>query len=129
MSTSGGSREPERGAAALELAIVLPILIMLVFGIIQFGRGYNAKIELTGAVREAARAIATGGSTGDAAAIVANAAPNLNPAPTVTVLESCPAGSTGLARVRAVYDLSYDIPLVTSGTWSLTATGVMRCGL
>src|SRR3954454_3432214 len=42
----------EAGAAVIEFALVLPLLIMLVFGIIEFGRGYNAKIELTGAVRE-----------------------------------------------------------------------------
>lgn len=37
----------ERGAAVVELAIVLPLLVAFVFGIIEFGRAYNTRIELT----------------------------------------------------------------------------------
>jgi Flp pilus assembly protein TadG len=117
----------ERGASIVEFAILLPVLVMLVFGIIEFGRGYNAKVELTGAVREGARALALGET--NAAEVVANAAPNLSPAPSVSTVP-CPSGSTtGNAEVTATYDLTYTIPLVGSGTWPLTVTGVMRCGL
>ncbi len=34
----------ERGAAAVEFAILLPLLLMLVLGTIEFGRAYNAQI-------------------------------------------------------------------------------------
>ena len=33
--------QPERGAAAVEFALVLPLLILLVFGIVQFAIAYN----------------------------------------------------------------------------------------
>ena len=46
----------EKGAAAVELAIVLPVLVMFVFGIIEFGIVFYNKAMITNACREAARA-------------------------------------------------------------------------
>jgi Flp pilus assembly protein TadG len=54
----GRWRRSERGAAAVETAIVLPILLLLCFGIIDFGRALDAKIQLTQAAREGARVAA-----------------------------------------------------------------------
>jgi len=45
----------EKGASAVEFAIILPILIILVFGIVEFGIAYNNYIALTHAAREGAR--------------------------------------------------------------------------
>ena len=47
--------EDQRGAAAVELALILPILILLVFGIVQFGIAFNNKQGLHAAAREGAR--------------------------------------------------------------------------
>ena len=123
------ARSSERGAAALEFALVLPILLMLVFGIITFGRAYHAKVQLAGGVREGARALALGKSAGEAQAATVDAAGGLINAGDVST-SGCPAGGAdGTARVEASYDLSYTIPLVRSGTLTITAEGAMRCGL
>ena len=45
----------ERGAALVEFAIVLPLLLMIVFGIIDFARAFYTQNNLTSAVREGAR--------------------------------------------------------------------------
>jgi hypothetical protein len=45
----------EKGASAVEFAIILPILVMIVFGIFEFGIAYNNWIALTHAAREGAR--------------------------------------------------------------------------
>jgi Flp pilus assembly protein TadG len=45
----------EDGAAAIEFALVLPLLLILVFGIIDFGRLLFTANTLTSAVREGAR--------------------------------------------------------------------------
>ena len=124
------ARSSERGAAALEFALVLPILIMLVFGIIEFGRGYHAKVELTGAVREGARALALGKTTGEAQTATINAAPGLSlTAGDVSTTPCPPGGADGNATVTATYGVPYNIPLVSEGTFNISVSGVMRCGL
>ena len=51
-----GSRLRNTDAAALiELAIALPLLIVLVVGIFDFGGAYNLKQRLNNAVRDGAR--------------------------------------------------------------------------
>jgi Flp pilus assembly protein TadG len=45
----------ESGAAAVEFALVLPILIVLVFGIFEFGRVWSVHHMITDAAREGAR--------------------------------------------------------------------------
>src|SRR5690242_4079085 len=49
----------ERGAALVEMAIVLPLLMMLLMGIMTGGLAIDHKINLTNASREAARYGAT----------------------------------------------------------------------
>ena len=46
----------QQGAAAVEFAIILPILTVLVFGIIEFGLALYDKAVITNASREGARA-------------------------------------------------------------------------
>src|SRR4051812_41737833 len=50
----------ESGASMVELAIILPIFLLLVFGTIQFGITYNNLITLRQGTREAARQGAVG---------------------------------------------------------------------
>jgi Flp pilus assembly pilin Flp len=45
----------EDGAAAVEFALLLPLLVLLLFGFIQFGTAFNTRIQATNAAREAAR--------------------------------------------------------------------------
>ncbi|HUP75245.1 MAG TPA: TadE/TadG family type IV pilus assembly protein [Acidimicrobiales bacterium] len=125
-------RTRERGAAAVEFAIVLPLLLLLVFGIIEFGRGYEAKVQLTGSVREGARALALGRTAAQAQQAVIDAAPGLNPPLTAANISTtpCPAGGAdGNATVTVTYDLPSLTPLVPGGSIGINVSGVMRCGL
>jgi Flp pilus assembly protein TadG len=128
----GAAKRNERGAVMVEFAIVMPLLLLLVFGIIEFGRGYNVKVQLTGSVREAARELALGGSNAEARQAVRDAAPGVSPAVADSdiAITRCPAdGSDGNAVVTVTYDLDALTPLVPDGELRLTARGVMRCGL
>ena len=49
-------RDEEAGVSAVEFAIVLPVLILLLFGIIEFGILFYDKAVITNASREGARA-------------------------------------------------------------------------
>ena len=48
------------GAAAVEFALLLPLLVLLLFGFIQFGIALNTRIQATNAAREAARLAVVG---------------------------------------------------------------------
>ena len=50
----------EDGAAAVEFALLLPLLVVLLFGFIQFGTAFNTKIQATNAAREGARMAVVG---------------------------------------------------------------------
>jgi Flp pilus assembly protein TadG len=59
MHTSRCPRRDERGAALVELLIVIPLLSMLVFGGLSAAIIYNRKLDITHASREGARYGAT----------------------------------------------------------------------
>lgn len=63
----------ENGAAAVEFALILPVFLVLLLGIIEFGSAYNAQILLTNAAREAARTYSLTGDEGAAVAAAAEA--------------------------------------------------------
>lgn len=50
-----GSARSERGQALVEFAIVLPLLLLLLLGIVDFARAWNVFEVLTDAAREGAR--------------------------------------------------------------------------
>ncbi|MDQ1752735.1 MAG: hypothetical protein QOE71_3791, partial [Pseudonocardiales bacterium] len=52
---SARRRGRERGAAAVELALLTPVLLLFVLGIIDFGRLWYTQISLSQAAREGAR--------------------------------------------------------------------------
>lgn len=51
----------EKGQSLVEFALVLPVLMLILLGIIEFGWLLNAKITLTSAAREGARVLAIEG--------------------------------------------------------------------
>ncbi len=55
----GAFRDREGGAVLVEFAVVLPLLLMIVFGIISFGIVFHHKLSLGDGAREAARYGAT----------------------------------------------------------------------
>lgn len=135
---SSGRSARDRGAAAVEFALVLPLLLLIVFGIIDFGRALNAQITLTEAAREGAYLAASGYSGADVQARAQAAATDLNGV-TVTVSSPCPAdaGPTADAVVNVSYSFSFITPVgAIAGLFGggglgapieLTAQGVMPC--
>src|SRR5688500_7153958 len=69
--------ERARGAVAVEFALVAPILLALVGGIVEFAHAYNLQISVTQAAREAARTMAITDSQDDAEVAAADGAPGL----------------------------------------------------
>ena len=135
--TSASRRRSERGSAAVEFAILLPVLILILFGIIEFSIAYNHEQGLHAAAREGARVAALPQST-QATVIdrvrsalqgVMNSTDIQNATITVTPsgnqpCNGAPAGTHVVVTVSAPDDLA--IPLYTK-TLTLTGRGEFLC--
>jgi Flp pilus assembly protein TadG len=131
-------KRSDRGTAAVEFALIVPVLLLIVFGIIDFGRAMNAQISLTGAAREGVRLAALGYDAAQVQARVTAAAPSLSGV-TATVVESCPpgAGPAADAQVDVSYQFRFITPIGAIASFIggsslgapivLTAQGVMPC--
>lgn len=111
----------------VELAIVLPVLLLLVFGIIEFGRLYNAQVTLTHAAREGIRdyVIFKDPVQAENVAIIA-ASSNFDTAPMSVVTSACDPGLP--ATMTITYPFSMRIPFIGENIVTITTEGVMRCG-
>jgi hypothetical protein len=129
----------------VEFALVLPLLLLLLFGIIDFGRALNAQITITQAAREGARLAAL--NLPNVTSRTQAAATGLSGVG-VTVVSACPAGpppppgpagppGSANADVKVSYTFKFITPIGAiarifgkSGPGSpltLTAEGVMPC--
>jgi Flp pilus assembly protein TadG len=88
MTAIDRTRRRSRGQALVETALVLPIFLGLLMGVVDMGRAVWATTSLNSAAREAARyAIVHGGSASNTCP-VGNPAPDAVPPPAATA--SCP---------------------------------------
>jgi len=55
------AKQKDSGQTLVEFALVLPLLLLLLFGIVEFGRIFHAKLVVTSAAREGARKAVVGG--------------------------------------------------------------------
>ncbi len=116
----------DRGAAMVEAAIILPILLMLIFGIIEFGRAYNAKNTLNQASREGVRKYALTQDFAQGEAAAKHAATSLDPNDLTVTATACNPGDP--TELEVSYPFSYEIPFVGSRSFAMTSKAVMRCG-
>ena len=111
----------------VELAIVLPLLMLLVFGTIEFGRLYNAQVTLTHSAREGIRDYAIHQDPNQAENVAKQAAsPTLNTALMTVATSACNPGDA--ATMSVTYPFSFRIPFFADSQLTLSAEGVMRCG-
>ena len=103
-------RKGEDGAAAVEMALVLPLLLLLIFGIIEFGFIFNRKITIDHAAREGVRHLAII-ANGDPLAIskaeqtAEDAAPDLQTVGDIECTGSFPSSTQVQMQCNTTYKL------------------------
>ena len=110
----------------VEMAIVLPVLLLLVFGIIDFGRLYNTQVTLTHAAREGIRDYAIFQDPVQAENVARQAVTSFDPTPMVITTSACDPGQPATMTITYPFDSS--IPFLGEGIITIRAEGVMRCG-
>jgi Flp pilus assembly protein TadG len=131
-------RRSEAGTSVVEMAIVLPLLLLLVFAIGDFGIAYTRWNSLTNAVREGARAGVVFRAPCDAATVttdIQNTVSNFaassgldGPSIVTTVTNPCGATDTQLT-VSSTVPYNYIAMAALAGlapTATLSAQTVMR---
>lgn len=128
------SRASERGAVAVEFAIVAPLLVMLLLGIMEFGRMYNAQASLSAAAREGVRVMAISNNATAARNAAKSTALSLQPGladANITFKNlDTPTSTTCAPGHRISITVTYSLSTMTgiAGPFSMTGKGAMLCG-
>lgn len=124
----------EQGAAAIEFALVLPVLVVLLFGIIEFSLMYNRQQALHSAAREGARVAALETSTKtDIVSAVDGALSGTSFSSTRTigvtpdVTQPCLNRAGQAVTITVHADSAVDVPLWNNLTVALTGKAEFRC--
>jgi Flp pilus assembly protein TadG len=111
----------ERGAVAVEFALILPILLLIVVGTIEFGRVYSQWQVYNGAAREGARCAAVMASTFGECTTIADVQTRIDDAsdpyadpPDATVTTGGVSGGCTNATVGQDVNVSWEQPLKLS---------------
>jgi len=137
----------DRGAAAVEFALVVPILLLVIIGIVNFSFVFAQQISLNNAARQAARYAAVAGNSclaieneGKTGANTIGMTGSQVPTP---VISNCAAGSPNFPCIGPSAGPNVTVTMTRTGAsnpWvvtfppfnlipapTLTGKGVMRC--
>lgn len=135
----------ERGAAAVEFALILPLLVLIIFLLIDFGRFFFVANSMVGASQEAVRVLAFEATDAQAQSItVAGTAmtsaakvASLSGSPTtVTSVSTACTGSPRIASFKITITFQWLTPISllqsfgnesASSQRTMTTTGVRLC--
>jgi Flp pilus assembly protein TadG len=120
-----------KGQSLVETALILPIIILILTGIIDFGLLFNNYLVITNASREAARKAAVGATDMELNILVSNMTSNLEQTKLTTTIY--PAQALRKKGDEVVVSIEYDntllTPIISSiipNPMHLTAKTVMR---
>lgn len=115
-------RSRDRGQAVVEFAIALPLVVVLVFGVLQVAVVVRNQLAIEVAARDGARAAAVSATPASAAAAAADAATGLDPIATATTV-----GASNVT-VTVTHTTRSRVPLlgVVIGDVTLQASVTMR---
>lgn len=127
----------ERGSVMVEFAVVLPIFLLVVWGVVDFARAFYTANSLAAAVREGARVASVKKyplSPADSTEIVSRVTQSFNafggsaiPADSVFIVDETAANGRVTVRVRNyVWRTSTPINIISGGEIKMTKQATFR---
>ncbi|MHC1682227.1 MAG: TadE/TadG family type IV pilus assembly protein [Clostridiaceae bacterium] len=106
----------QKGQSLVEFAIILPLLLLIVMAIIEFGMMLNSYITIQSASREGARTAIVGSSNIEIQNLIVNTTPNLKASQltiNITPNESSRKSGEPLT-VKLTYNYDLTVPIISS---------------
>ena len=113
----------KKGQALVEFAIILPILLLLVMGIFEFGMLLNSYLTIQNVSREGARLGIVGGTDIEINNLINQISPNLTPTDlivSVTPIETSRHSGDTLT-VNVTYNYHMTVPIISALLSNLVA--------
>lgn len=106
----------EKGQALVEFAIILPILLLIVLGILQFGMLINSYLTISNSAREGARLGIVGGTNTDIQNVILKTSPNLDSKSLlISITPSNGSRNSGdTLTVKITYNYNLTVPIISS---------------
>ena len=111
-------QQNERGAAAVEFALLLPVLLTILYGIIEFGMIMYGREVVTNASREGARAgiiqVSPKPTSGQITTIATNylTGTGINPSQVTITVAGAGGASPTMLTVTATYNYPWLVPYI-----------------
>jgi len=125
----------DRGASAVEFALVAPLLIALLLGIVAFGHAFHVQSVLSNAARDAVRIVSLSNASNEPdphtvarEAAISSAQPSVGLTQEhIDISEAC-GPADGATSDSATVTITYPLELLGGiGNITLTGKGTMRC--
>ncbi len=129
MTRLGKARRDRRGIAAVEFALVAPVFLLIVAGIVTYGMYFAVQVAVTEAAAEGARVSVAGLTASEravlanqAAAVVINSYRPMLTAASATITAAPSAGNALLFTVTVSYPYTNFVPIMVPLAATPTAT-------
>lgn len=123
----------DRGASAVEFALVAPLLVALLLGIVAFGHAFHVQSVLSNAARDAVRIVSLSNDADPQAAAMETAINSAKPSVSLNndhiniTPDACGTVDNSTSETATV-TISYPLELLGGiGNITLTGKGTMRC--
>ena len=123
----------QRGAAAVEFALVVPLLLLLLFSIVSVSRAFQVQGTVSAAAREAARSMALTNDEATARAAAVFAASTSKVTLSSSQVAISPSTCTGAAPTTNI-TVTITVDFQPTGSYAggiafpITSKAVVRCG-
>ncbi|MBO8137542.1 MAG: pilus assembly protein [Desulfotomaculum sp.] len=106
-------RKNQKGQSMVEFALLLPLIIILLFGILEFGRVFHSYLVITSAAREGARIGAVGRPDSEIIARIREAAPLPDADSKLKITRLEPNQDARTPGLPLTVEVTYDVDLIT----------------